>query len=590
MASRSDRLDRLMIGYECRTSWEQMRGDGARRFCGECRREVFDFEQMLPSEIDARLRASRGAMCARLTWRDGRLVMAREPEPPGPSTCRPPRHVPALAAGLVTAWLSGGAGAGAAQGEPAAAVAAVAAPSGQAEREPAEREPPRRSMPVVTAALAGTATAEGAPLAGVTVVARNLLDGHEATAHTGDDGTFVIAPLAGGVYEVEGQRARFSIAIQRLALPAGEQRQIGLTAEPRAEVTTMGAVVATSLPLRRAYDQSDLVVEAVVGRSVVASREDDVVEVVTELHVGSFIKGGVAGREVVYRHPEYEPAAGEPGAWRSELPPGSHVLALLESGRAESGGARPAVFAAEPNFGVQVLGDGERAAYVERLEALARIERRAKRSGEVNVADLAEWLVATAEDPLTRGEATGELATALEALDDLAARAGSPPQAAADDVNGILDRFRDEGGTLRNQPDVLLGAAVTAEHERRLTAALRAAETLGKGDRELFQIVLRWDEGAARESLERLLRTAKPRAEVAEEELGWLLRLGDDLDDPAIRAVVAAAEDRRSEIESLWSADETQEAFTLRQEKLAALAQDLRRELAAALRKGKGAG
>ncbi len=77
MAHSSETLNRLVIRSECRTTWEQMTGDGVRRFCAECEREVFDFAQMSPTRIRAHLQASRGQLCARLTRQDGRLVTAR---------------------------------------------------------------------------------------------------------------------------------------------------------------------------------------------------------------------------------------------------------------------------------------------------------------------------------------------------------------------------------------------------------------------------------------------------------------------------------------------------------------------------------
>src|SRR5262249_24268224 len=129
MANRSERLNRLVIGFKCSTTWEQMKGDGARRFCAECRCEVLDFAQLLPAEIHAHTQARGGKLGARLTRRRGQLVRAREPDEPfAPVTIGPPRRFPAIAAGLVTAWLGAGAGSDAAQtGEPAAEAAAVAA-------------------------------------------------------------------------------------------------------------------------------------------------------------------------------------------------------------------------------------------------------------------------------------------------------------------------------------------------------------------------------------------------------------------------------------------------------------------------------
>lgn len=603
MANRSDRLDRLVIGFECRTSWERMSGDGPRRFCDECRREVFDFEQMLPAEVHARLQASRGALCARLTRRDGHLVSARELELSEPATSWAPRLVPTIAAGLVSAWLSTGTGAvaGAAQtASSAVGVAAVGYPAGQADagqaptgqadagQDPAgqagrEQAPARRARLAAGATLRGRVVAEGMTLPGVDIVARNTLDGRESMAQTGADGAFVIAPLPPGIYEVEGSLQGFSITPQILALPAGDQRQTELTAEPSILSTTGGMVVVAPVPLRRLYDNAALVAAAVVGHSVVVSHDDDLVEVLTDLHLESSLKGSVSGRDVSYRHSEYEQEGEGQGPWRAEVAPGTRVLAFLEPSKAAPGAIRNPIFESVDSFGLKVLGDGGRAAYLERLDALARIERQAERSGAMRPADLVEWMVATAENPLTRAEATGELQSALSALDELAAREGTSAKTAAEDLKMILDHFRDNGGTVRNEQAALLGALLTAEHRQRLTAALRATEALEPGDRELFQLVRRWDDGAARDWLERQLRTAKPKPDADAEQLGWLKGLAEDLDDDALRAIVATARGRQQEIVDLWPDDESQTARALRQQKLAALAQDLRRDLAAAL-------
>ncbi|HXM71041.1 MAG TPA: hypothetical protein VN970_07890, partial [Thermoanaerobaculia bacterium] len=100
MANRSEKLNGLVIGFECSTSWEGMKADGPRRFCAECRRQVFDLERMTPEEICGHLQASRGKLCGRLTRRDGRLAMAREMEPLESSRPWAPRRASTIAAGL----------------------------------------------------------------------------------------------------------------------------------------------------------------------------------------------------------------------------------------------------------------------------------------------------------------------------------------------------------------------------------------------------------------------------------------------------------------------------------------------------------
>ncbi len=579
MTNRSEKLNGLVIDVECRTPWEGMKADGPSRFCAECRRQVFDLERMTPEQIYGHLQASRGKLCGRLTRRDGRLVMAREVEPLESSRPWEPRRASAVAAGLVAAWLS--ASSAEAQASEAAA-GVVDSGEGTARREPA---PARRAAAKPSAGLRGRVTADGHPLADIAVVARNVLDGRESTASTGSDGAFTMSALPSGIYDVEGSREGFSIAPHTaINVQAGEQRRVDLTAEADRGTVTMGAVVVQADPLRRAYDASDLVIAAVVGPSVVVGRDDSQFDVVTDLHVESFIKGTVPGRDVAYRHVEYAADDSAEGLWRADLAPGTRVLALLRRSKADVARAgRPAFESVDYHFGIRHLGDRERAAYLARLDALARIDREARRRGEMNPGDLVEWLVATGEEPLTRGEATGELRQAQDALAAVAAKAGTSAEVAAEDLKVVVDRFHAEGGTLSGEPPAaVLGAFLTAAQTQRLTAALAATATTSQEDRELFSIVRAWDSKAATEWLVRRLGAAEPKSGDSG-ELWWLVGLAEELESDPLRDVAAAAAERQQDIQARWAGDTSQETEKLRQEELAALVQDLRHQFVAVL-------
>jgi hypothetical protein len=337
-------------------------------------------------------------------------------------------------------------------------------------------------------------------------------------------------------------------------------------------------------PLRRAYDTSDLVIAAVVGPSVVVGRDGGSVVVVTDLSIESSVKGTVSGRDIAYQHVEYgaEDAAG--GSWRANFVPGTQVLAFLERSKADVARAgRPIFESVDYHFGIRQLGNLERAAYLARLEALARLGREAQRRGEMTPGDLVEWIVATAENPLTRSEATGELRRAQGALAEFATNAGTTAAVAAEDLKVIVNRFHDDGGTLSGEPPAaLLGAFVTSEQIERLTAALGSTDTTSAGDRELFSIVRAWDDKAAMEWLVRRLGTAEPKPGDSE-ELWWLVGLAEELGNEPLRAAAAAASERQQEIEALWAGDASHETKKLRQEKLAALVQDLRHQFVAVL-------
>src|SRR5262249_30889153 len=180
----------------------------------------------------------------------------------------------------------------------------------------------------------------GRPLAGVTITVRNMLDDRETTAFSAEDGAFTIAHLSAGVYAVMGSKAGFSIDARTVELQSGEQRQTELAAILNEDSSTLGILSVVTGPLREQFDASTIAMVAEVGPSVVVSREDEMVWVLTDLHVESLFKGVVPRGGVTYRHAEYEKAAEGPGPWRAEFTPGTHVLALLEPSHQDDLGAR----------------------------------------------------------------------------------------------------------------------------------------------------------------------------------------------------------------------------------------------------------
>jgi Carboxypeptidase regulatory-like domain len=584
--SLSDKLNRLTIGSPCESSWDEMQGEGGRRFCAQCQRQVFDFAEMTPREIGRHLQASRGRLCGRLTRRAGRLVTARSPAPPDPAgpfdstaSCAR-RRASAIAATLVSAWLS----AAAAEAQPAESSAPeVVEPREEAEREEAPNSP---AAATPSATLRGRVTGEdGLPVAGVEIVITNGLDGRQHRATTGVDGGFVFEALPAGIYDLEGTLEDFWIGSRSsLLVQPGEVRQADLDAVAGIEEITVGGMRIAREPLRQAFEESDLVAVAVAGASTVLEHDDEMAEVATELRIESLFKGGVSGRTVTYRHSEYlEPDETTEEGFR-HLAPGTRVLAFLEP-REEGAGPRgvPTFESTYSAFGVQHLTEPERAAYLDRLEALVRMERRAERRGGMDLDELMEWLVATVEDPYTREEATDELFPAIEALRHLAARQGIAPEVAAQDLLAVVDRFLGEGGTLSEKPRAeVLGASLTQDHRRRLTAALRSTAGLGDADLLLFAHVRTWDEAAATAWLVRELRATRPRLEDA--DAVWdLAYVAQQLGNESLTELVEATAARMDEIYRLWPRNESEETDRLRQEKLDALYHDLYADFAAAL-------
>lgn len=126
MARRRNLSELLITRFACPVSWDDMAGGAESRFCGECRCQVFDFAQMEPRAVKARLEASGGQLCARVTRKQGRIQMLAPPSLPAAEIPRKAERATAIAAGLFGAWL-GLAAAQASASPPSPALAASAA-------------------------------------------------------------------------------------------------------------------------------------------------------------------------------------------------------------------------------------------------------------------------------------------------------------------------------------------------------------------------------------------------------------------------------------------------------------------------------
>jgi hypothetical protein len=68
-------LDRVRVASPCSARWEDMEGDERTRFCGQCRKNVFNFSAMTSTEVATLLRQTEGRLCGRFYRRtDGRML------------------------------------------------------------------------------------------------------------------------------------------------------------------------------------------------------------------------------------------------------------------------------------------------------------------------------------------------------------------------------------------------------------------------------------------------------------------------------------------------------------------------------------
>ena len=574
MATRTERLNRLVIQAPCRASWGGMSESGSGRFCPRCNRHVHDLAAMEAREVEALVEATHGRFCARLTRdRAGRLVTRPPVPPPAPPDLG--RRASPVAAAVVGALvgLSGTAWAGtAAPAEPAAPAPAPAAPAASPATPPAEA-PPETARPAQDrapgAGIAGRALDQsGAPLPGVTVVVRDA-DHRERTIATGADGSFAFEGLPAGVYTLEAQIEGFMIPSEpNLSLQPGSRHEVALTGEPDFGAIT-GAVAVTEQSLLSAYRESSLVVIATVGPSLPLAETDQGSfgsEVRTELQVTAVLKGTLCGSTVQVDRMVYE---GDESS--SDL--GATLLAFLVPAEDDAAHGGPLYAATDDFGGLRQLPADATGSYRERLRALARL-------GEEPRADeLLEWLVATAEDEHTRKEAVGDLRWAVESLTSLEeewAERRVQPGGAELDAQTEADRLLAQAGEPGEEvePEVL-GALLTPHHRKRLSRALLATERLTQPDLALFDLVRPWAGPAALRWLAERLADDAAEGWAARQAMG---RLAEVLEDEGLQKLLDEAD---HEIEAAYDAseDETAEPDEIRQERLAAQVEAIEQKL-----------
>src|SRR6185295_14547715 len=385
---------------------------------------------------------------------------------------------------------------------------------------PGDRVAKSETRAAVGAAIRGKITHEdGLPLPGAEVVATNLLDDRETLTLSRADGTYSFESLPIALYFLSAQAAGFDIDWQtHLVLEPGKVRQIDLTARPFSPAGSLGSGSPAQRSPRQLFDGSDLVLTAVVGPSVVVERKDDgrkrIAKVATELRIETLLKGGAPGGSVTFFH-WMCPKTGADDETPPGFAPGTRILAYLDASADSAGRTEgPAFESADAVAGIERLGPAELAAYVERLKALADLDRKAEWSGAPDPSEIMEWLVVAAENPPTRDMATAEIKGAFEAIEDFAATQGKTPEIAAQALRTAVATFRQEGGTVhRSDRPLLLGASLTESQKKRLTAALQATKSLRLDDLLLSGIAWKWDEKAAAIWLARQLRTVEPLPE-----------------------------------------------------------------------------
>ena len=71
-------LDQITIASPCAAPWEEMQGNEQVRFCGECRKNVYNFSEMTRAEAEALILEKEGKLCGRYYRRADGTTLTRD--------------------------------------------------------------------------------------------------------------------------------------------------------------------------------------------------------------------------------------------------------------------------------------------------------------------------------------------------------------------------------------------------------------------------------------------------------------------------------------------------------------------------------
>ena len=71
-------LNNLKIASPCSANWDEMVGDNRRRFCGECKLNVYNLSGMSKTEAENLIENSEGRLCVRFYKREDGTVLTED--------------------------------------------------------------------------------------------------------------------------------------------------------------------------------------------------------------------------------------------------------------------------------------------------------------------------------------------------------------------------------------------------------------------------------------------------------------------------------------------------------------------------------
>jgi hypothetical protein len=464
MTTRKNLLDRVEIASPCTANWDAMTGTDQIRFCSECRKYVYNLSEMTRREAEALLASRGNQMCARLIRDLNGATLSVDSLPPVRLLGWKPGPV---ASAVVSAIISITPGAG--------VLANGQSPSHSSQSVDASGHRTHRPAPgTMTSTITGIVSDENtAPMSGAIVTLTSESTGEALSQLTSEEGEFRFEGLPARTYIVEVRFKGYRVAAHHdVNLQQGEARRFDVAMEKLIAMT--GVSFIPPQPLRTLYLNSDRVVVAQVGKSTADATEGSARSVKTSLTVSWTIKGD-----------GHKPAI-DVDDWvygqEQRFTEGETVLAFLQRGEdAKDQHARDSYKLVSGSESARRLSPSDLEAYVQHLEEL----KAAISKAESEPADLVEWLVRCAEDPITRHEGAYEL-NASAWREQWQKEYGARSATAGGPLGTPHKSTRD------NEP--LFAALLTRDQKQRLMNALLKSGELGDGDFELIELAKRWND------------------------------------------------------------------------------------------------
>ena len=231
---KEDLLDRIRIASPCAASWESMSGSQRARFCSQCSLHVYDISQLTRREALDLIARTEGRLCARIYRRADGTVLTRD----CPVGLRALRRRMARVAGASLAAVLGLFTAVGAQKRSQDTSSCQTIHEFTIQRKSATGQP---------ATIKGTVLdPSGAIVQGVEVSLTNKKTKQKRKLNASEQGTFVLADLVSGNYDLAIEWPGFKTArLKKLNVKEGDELTISAVLQVAGE-TIMGIIVTSN--------------------------------------------------------------------------------------------------------------------------------------------------------------------------------------------------------------------------------------------------------------------------------------------------------------------------------------------------------